>query len=278
MELGKYNTLVYAKNTDFGIYLKDTMVSDEEVLLPKKWVPSDLEIGDPMEVFLYKDSKGRLLATTMKPKVTLGGIAWLKVTAVTKIGAFLDWGLEKELLLPFAEQTRRVKEGQEVLIALYQDKSSRLAATMKLYPYLSLRSPYTIGDEVTGTVYEDSDRFGIFVAVDDRYSALIPRREISGKELMPGERITARISRIHEDGKIDLDLRKKAYQQMDDDAQSLLSLLQDKGGVLPLSDHSDPEQIRELTGMSKNAFKRAIGRLYKERRIELADEQIVLKQ
>ncbi len=278
MQLGKYNTLVYAKNTDFGIYLKDTMISEEEVLLPKKWVPSDLEIGDPMEVFLYKDSKGRLLATTMKPKVTLGSIARLKVTAVTKIGAFLDWGLEKELLLPFAEQTRRVKEGEEVLIALYTDKSSRLAATMKLYPYLSLRSPYTIGDEVTGTVYESSENFGVFVAVDDQYSALIPRREISGKGPAVGGQVTARISRIHEDGKMDLDLRKKAYLQMDDDAQSLLSLLQESGGVLPVSDRSDPEQIRELTGMSKNAFKRAVGRLYKEQKIDLEENRIVLKK
>ncbi len=278
MELGKYNTLVYAKNTDFGIYLKDTMISEEEVLLPKKWVPSDLEIGDPMEVFLYKDSKGRLLATTMKPKVTLGGIARLKVTAVTKIGAFLDWGLEKELLLPFAEQTKRVKEGEEILIALYTDKSSRLAATMKLYPYLSLRSPYAIGDEVTGTVYEDSDHFGIFVAVDDRFSALIPRREISGKGPAVGEQITGRISRIHEDGKIDLDLRKKAYLQMDDDAQILLSLLQENEGSLPLTDRSGPEQIRDLTGMSKNAFKRAVGRLYKERKIDLEEDRIALKK
>ena len=275
MQLGKTNTLVYIQKTDFGIYLSDTMSSAEKVLMPAKWVPSDMEIGDPISAFIYKDSKGRLIATTMKPLIELDKIARLEVSAVTGIGAFLDWGLEKELLLPFAEQTARVKEGQKVLVSLYIDKSGRLAATMKIYPHLSLRSPYQMGDEVSGTVYQISDNFGAFVAVDDKYSALIPKRELAEKVLV-GDAVCARVSRIHEDGKLDLDLRKKAYMQMEEDAERLLELLQKNGGSLDIGDKSRPDKIRELTAMSKNEFKKACGRLYKERKISISDNKTKL--
>ncbi|MCR5417407.1 MAG: S1 RNA-binding domain-containing protein [Lachnospiraceae bacterium] len=274
MQLGKENTMVMIQKTDFGVYLADHARAEEKVLLPKKWVPSDLEIGDPISVFLYKDSKGRPIATTMKPLISLGKVARLRVSAVTKIGAFLDWGLEKELLLPFREQTMQVKEGQEVLVALYLDKSERLCATMKIYPYLGTQTPYQIGDEVTGTVYEISDNFGIFVAVDDRFSALIPKREMTGSMPGVGQSVKGRISRIHEDGKMDLDLRQKAYLQITDDAGKLLRLLEDNGGRLGIHDKSSPEQIRLLTGMSKNEFKRAVGHLYRERLIRILEDGI----
>ena len=274
MELGKENTLVMVRSTDFGVYLADTMDGEEQVLLPKKWVPQDLEAGDPIRVFLYKDSKERPVATTMQPALTLGGVASLTVAAVTQIGAFLDWGLEKQLFLPFREQTGPVKEGQKVLAALYIDKSGRLCATMKVYPYLSRRSPYVIGDEVTGTVYEISQNFGIFVAVDDQYCALIPKRESPGQLPKIGEQITARVSRVLEDGKLDLDLRQKAYLQMETDSEKLLSLIRRNGGRLNLHDKSDPETIRNITGMSKNEFKRAVGRLYKQQLIELLPDGI----
>ncbi len=274
MEFGKQNLLVMVRKTDFGAYLAEKTSDEEQVLLPKKWVPSDLEIGDPITVFLYKDSEDRPVATTVSPKITLGEVARLKVSALAGIGAFLDWGLEKELFLPFREQTRKVKAGEEVLVALYLDKSQRLCATMKLYPYLSTRPPYQMGDEVKGTVYEISDNFGIFVAVDDRYQGLIPKREAAGAGAVVGETISARVSRVHEDGKLDLDLRKKAYLQMDEDADRLLSLLGENGGKLPVHDKSSPEQIRQVTGMSKNEFKRAVGRLYKERKIRLLADGI----
>jgi predicted RNA-binding protein (virulence factor B family) len=274
MEFGKQNLLVMVRKTDFGAYLAEKTSDEEQVLLPKKWVPSDLEIGDPITVFLYKDSEDRPVATTVSPKITLGEVARLKVSALAGIGAFLDWGLEKELFLPFREQTRKVKAGEEVLVALYLDKSQRLCATMKLYPYLSTRPPYQMGDEVKGTVYEISDNFGIFVAVDDRYQGLIPKREAAGAGAVVGETISARVSRVHEDGKLDLDLRKKAYLQMDVDADRLLSLLGENGGKLPVHDKSSPEQIRQVTGMSKNEFKRAVGRLYKERKIRLLADGI----
>jgi hypothetical protein len=159
-------------------------------------------------------------------------------------------------------------------VALYLDKSERLCATMKLYPYLSRRSPYKIGDEVSGTVYEISDNFGIFVAVDDRYCALVPKREAPAAAPRIGERITARVSRVLEDGQLDLDLRRKAYLQMETDGESLMALIRQYGGKLPVHDKSDPETIREMTGMSKNEFKRAVGRLYKQRLIELLPDGV----
>ncbi len=275
MEIGKYNTLVMVQKEEFGVYLSETMSGDKEkVLLPKKWVPGDMEIGDPISVFVYKDSQDRPVATTMKPALTLSEMAKLKVTDVTKIGAFLDWGLEKDLFLPFREQTFRVKKNDEVPVALYLDKSERLCATMKLYPYLSLRTPYSVGDEVEGYLYEVSPNFGAFVAVDDKYSALIPKREVPSEGLQPGMRIKARVSRIHEDGKMDLDLRKKAYLQMEEDSDRLLSLIRENGGKLSVHDKSSPEQIRSVTGMSKNEFKRAVGRLYKQRKIRLLEDGI----
>ena len=156
IELGKKQTLTVVKTVDFGIYLAEDKNADAEnrVLLPKKQVPEGTKTGDTLEVFIYKDSQDRLIATTREPKLQVGQTALLKVVQVTKIGAFLDWGLEKDLLLPYHEQTLRVREGEECLVALYVDKSSRLCATMKVYHYLSTRTPYVVGDTVKGRVYE----------------------------------------------------------------------------------------------------------------------------
>lgn len=172
-ELGKRRMLTVVKTVDFGIYLG---TSEERVLLPKKEVPKEIEIGDPVEVFLYKDSSDRLIATTAEPKITLGELAVLTVKDTGKIGAFLDWGLPKDQLLPFKEQTAKVKKGDQVLVALYVDKSERLCATMKVYEKLETDSPYKKDDHVEGIVYERSDNFGVFVAVDNKYSALIPKQ------------------------------------------------------------------------------------------------------
>lgn len=272
IELGKRQKLTIVKEVDFGVYLGD---EKEKVLLPGKQVPEGAKKGDELEVFIYRDSSDRLIATTNMPKLTLGEVALLKVSDVTKIGAFLDWGLEKELLLPFREQTYRVKPGEDCLAALYIDKSGRLCATMKLYHYLQSDSPYHKEDIVTGRIYEISDNFGIFVAVDDRYSALIPKKQMYGeREFRVGEIITARITEVKEDGKLDLSVRKKAYLQIDDDAEKLMKIIESFDGVLPFSDKANPEVIRRETGMSKNEFKRAAGRLYKERRIEIGEKFI----
>lgn len=278
MVFGKKQTLVMIKRVEFGIYLAETMKDAEnKVLLPKKQVPADMEVGDPIDVFLYKDSNDRPIATVKEPKLTLGQTARLRVVSVGKVGAFLDWGLEKDLFLPYREQTAQVKAGDEVIAALYLDKSERLCATMRVYPYLQKESPYQKDDVVTGMVYEISHNFGAFVAVDDKYSALIPKKELYG-ELHVLQQISARVTGVKEDGKLDLGIRQKAHLQMSEDADKVLSLLREKKGFLPLHDKSSPEQIRETIGMSKNEFKRAVGHLYKEHLIMLESDGIRLKK
>jgi hypothetical protein len=214
-----------------------------------------------------------MIATTREPALEIGALALLKVKQVGKIGAFLDWGLEKDLLLPYKEQTGPVQAGQECLVTLYVDKSRRLCATMKVYHYLRLDSPYHQNDRVEGIVYEISSNFGTFVAVDNCYSGLIPKTEPAGS-LKVGDRVQARVAEVKEDGKLTLSLREKAYLQMNEDAEKLLALLEKEGGILPLGDKSDPELIRRKTGMSKNEFKRAAGSLYKQRLIAVEKEQL----
>lgn len=274
--LGKKQEMRIIKKVDFGVYLAEKEGDADKVLLPGKQVPEGAGTGDSLEVFVYKDSKDRLISTTREPKVELGGIAVLRVTEVTKIGAFLDWGLEKELLLPFREQTRRVNAGEEVLIALYVDKSSRLCATMNVYKYLETDAPYKAEDRVTGTIYEISREFGAFVAVDNRYSALIPKKEFHGNGKI-GDRVEARVTAVKEDGKLDLSIREKAYIQMDEDAEYVLKVLDEYDGVLPFNDKVSPEIIERELHLSKNAFKRAVGRLLKEGKIEITEKRILRK-
>lgn len=275
MELGKKQTLQVVKKVEFGVYLaEDARAKEQErVLLPGKQVPEGTNVGDQLEVFLYKDSSDRLIATTRIPALELHETALLTVADVGKIGAFLAWGLEKDLLLPFREQTSRVQKGQQVLVALYIDKSSRLCATMKIYPYLKQKSPYVLGDEVEGRIYELSDNFGVFVAVDDQYSGLIPKKEAQGN-YRPGEVITCRVTSVREDGKLNLSPRKKAYQQMEEDAVLVMKVLDEFAGVLPFDDRVSPEIIKREFGLSKAAFKRAVGHLLKEKKIEIRDKRI----
>lgn len=274
-QLGRKQELVVVKTVDFGVYLGEDQNAgmDERVLLPKKQVPENCNIGDKIEVFLYKDSRDRLIATVNIPKLMVGEVGFLKVSQVTKIGAFLDWGLEKDILLPYKEQTRKVREGEEVLAALYIDKSSRLAATMNVYEYLHKDSEYKKDDIVTGMIYQTSDNFGVFVAVDNIYSALIPRKEVVG-ELRIGDTVQARVTGVKPDGKLDLSVREKAYQQIEKDAVKILQIIDSFDGVLPFTDRANPEVIKRETQMSKNEFKRAIGNLLKNGKIEIKENCI----
>ena len=272
MKLGEKQVLMMEKEVDFGVYLG---TESEHVLLPKKQVPRGLEPGDPVEVFLYKDSRDRLIATTNEPKLTLGGLAILEVIDTGKNGAFLDWGLEKDLFLPFREQTTPVKKGDNILVSLYIDKSARLCATMKVYEKLSCDSPYQKDDMVEGIVYELSDRFGVFVAVDGKYSALIPKREVYHTYRV-GETIRARVAAVKDNGKLDLSVREKAFIQMDVDAAKLVEYMEKNGGRIPFTDKASPETIRGEFEMSKNEFKRAVGRLLKEKKIEISEKDIVI--
>ena len=276
MKLGCMQTLKVIKRVDFGVYLAKREGADatERVLLPKKQVPENTKIGDEIKVFLYKDYKDRMIATTTAPKLTLDGFAVLTAKEVGKIGAFLDWGLEKDLFLPYKEMTRKVQAGDEILVRLYIDKSQRLCASTKgIYHILSTHSPYKIGDEVEGRIYEFGHDFGTFVAVDDQYSAMLPKHE-DVSYLKLGDVITAEVMGVKEDGKLDISMRKKAYMQMGDDAEKILDILDSYAGVLPFTEKASPEIIFRETGLSKAAFKRAVGRLYKERKITINDGKI----
>lgn len=272
--LGEKQKLIIAKKVEFGVYLsEDGKDVTDKVLLPAKQVPANAKPGDEVEVFLYRDSKDRMIATTNEPKLVMGQVALLTVAQTGKVGAFLDWGLEKDLFLPFKEQKKRVSPGEQVLVSLYLDKSSRLCATMNVYENLKNDSTYKKDDEVSGRVYEISERFGAFVAVDDIYSALIPKKELYGK-LGIGEIIDARVAEVKEDGRLSLSIRKKAYLQMDEDAEKLRDLLASYENVLPFNDKVSPEIIRRETGMSKNEFKRAVGHLLKLGEIEIGEKVI----
>ena len=270
--LGKKRRLMIVKEVEFGVYLGN---KDDKVLLPKKQVPKDVEVGDPVEVFLYKDSSDRLIATTQEPKITLDELAVLKVADTGRIGAFLDWGLEKDLLLPYSEQIVKVQKGDKYLVGLYIDKSDRLCATMKVYDFLRTDSPYKADDIVQGTVYGKNPEYGVFVAVDNKYNGMLQNKEIVRK-LRIGEMVQARVLSVREDGKLNLSLREKAHLQMDVDSAKIMEKLQENDGALPYHDKSAPEDIRSEFGMSKNEFKRAIGRLYKDKKIKISNTGITL--
>ena len=239
MNLGEKQELTAVKKVEFGMYLAENPEDETRVLLPAKQVPEGLCIGDKVEIFLYRDSKDRLIATTHEPKLVLGQLAVLPVLEVGKIGAFLDWGLEKDLFLPYKEMTRKVNAG----------------------------------DEVEARIYEFSDNFGTFAAVDDKYSAMISKHEDSS-HLRIGDVIAARVVNVKPDGKLDITLREKAYLQMDSDAQKVMEVIDSYAGVLPFTEKASPEVIMRETGLSKAAFKRAVGRLYKERKITLSEHAI----
>ena len=276
IQLGERQKLVVVKTVDFGVYVAPAAgEAEEKVLLPKKQVPEGTKIGDELEVFIYRDSNDRLIATTNEAKLSLGEVALLKVSQVAAIGAFLDWGLEKDLFLPFREQTKQLKEGDECLVALYIDKSDRLCATMKVYTYLSTESGYKKDDRIEGHVYEMSKNFGAFVAVDDKYSGLIPMKEIYGN-IQVGDLISARVTGVIEDGKLDLSIREKSYLQIGKDVIRILDILEKYDGVLPFNDKASPETIRREMQMSKNEFKRAVGHLLKEGKITITEKNIRL--
>ena len=273
IELGKVQTLKVLRIKSFGVYVGEETDSEESVLLPKKQVPEGTKIGDELSVFIYKDSEDRLIATTGVPRLQVGEVGVLEVKDVAKIGAFLDMGLEKDLLLPFKEQNHKVTMGEKCLVALYVDKSKRLAATMRAYSYMSNESPYHKDDWVSGTIYEINQNLGAFVAVDNKYYGLIPKREIYG-EYHEGDWVEARVTKVRDDGKLDLSPRDKAYVQINDDAEKVMKVLDDFDGVLPFNDKVSPDVIKKEFSLSKNAFKRAVGHLLKEGKIRITDNAI----
>lgn len=275
MELGKKQTLRVLRKKEIGVYLGEGGSMEQGVLLPRKQVPDGIKVGDELEVFLYKDSEDRLIATVREPLLAIGELGLLTVVQAGSIGAFLDWGLERDLFLPFKEQKWKVRKGEKVLVSLYTDKSRRLCATMKIDKYLSANSPYKKDDEVKGILYEINRSIGGFVAVDRKYFGLIPAGELE-RDMIPGTELEARVSRVREDGKLVLSARKKAYKQMSIDAESVYELIESYNGILPFTDKSAPELIRLETGLTKNAFKRAVGHLLKEGKIQIKTDTIEL--
>ena len=274
IELGKYQELIVTKKTDFGVFLNTPTGEDsQKILLPKAQVPAGTDLKDVLKVFVYKDSEDRPIATTLEPDLTLGNVARLYVTQVTPIGAFLEWGLAKDLFLPFKEQLYKVQEGDAVLVTLYIDKSERLCASMHVYDALRNDSNYQKDDEVSGRVYEISENFGVFVAVDDMYSALLPKKEVF-ETYRINQPIYARVAQVMEDGRLTLSVKKKIPEQMNEDADFIYRCLEQEGGFLPFHYKSAPEAIKNRFHMSKNAFKRGIGHLMKKGLITIANDGI----
>lgn len=274
IELGKIQVLEVVRKSDFGVYLNTKEDrSEQDVLLPNKQFPEEIQIGDEIEVFIYRDTTDRLIATTHKPKLTLGQIAKLEVIELTSIGAFLDWGLQKDLFLPFKQQVKKLRKGDQVIVGLYVDKSDRLCATMKVYDTLSCQAPYKQNQSAQGMIYNIKKEMGLFVAVDCMYHGFIPLKEVFG-DYQIGDIVDVRIKKIRPDGKLELSMRKQAYQQIEDDAQKLMRILDERKGLLMLNDKSSPAQIKAELNMSKASFKRAVGRLLKEGAIVFVEKGI----
>lgn len=271
--LGTLNTLTVKKQVKFGFYLDG--LSWGEILLPNNVAPKGLEIGQQLQVFLYLDSEDQLIATTEKPAIMVGQVAMLPVVAVTKVGAFLNWGLKKDLLVPFSEQQIPLKEGQKYLVYCYVDVSNRIVASTKLDRHLHKTTPhYNPGDKVDIIISEQTD-IGYKAVVNQQHWGVLYKNEVF-KPLRRGDKLTAYIVKVREDSKIDLRLTATTYKQALELTEQILSKLKQNGGKLTLTDKSSPELIYETFGVSKKAYKQAIGTLYKDKKIVILDAGIKL--
>ncbi|KOA19425.1 hypothetical protein CLHOM_22160 [Clostridium homopropionicum DSM 5847] len=277
IQIGKVQTLKVLKISKIGAYLDAETGDDaDSILLPNNQLAEEIKVGDEVHVFIYRDSEDRLIATRKEPLIQVDELAVLEVKETTKIGAFLDMGLERDVLLPFKEQKYKVNPGQKYLVGLYVDKTGRLTTTTYISRFLKTDNPYKKDDWVKGTVYSLNPELGALVAVDNKYKGLIPKSEAS-RDFKLGEEVECRVIRKREDGKLDLSLREVAYKQIDSDAEMILNKIERYGGILPLNDKSSPEQIMDRLKISKASFKRAVGRLMKEGKIEQIEKGIKLK-
>jgi len=275
IEIGKYNTLSILRETSVGLYLGDP--EGDEVLLPNKYCPSEFEIGQDIRVFVYLDNEARKIATNLIPKITLHEYALLEVKAMEEVGAFLDWGLEKDLMVPFREQRQRMEKGRWYIVYLDVDeKTGRLFASNKIEHRLqNENSGLKEGEEVELLIMQKTD-LGYSAIINNHFKGLIHENEIF-QELNIGQKLTGYIRTIREDAKIDLSLQPIGYQQAKEPHAELLERkLYENEGFLPLNDKSPPDLIYATLGISKKAFKRVVGALYKNRRIELSEEGIRL--
>ena len=285
LQLGRKNVLKAAWRVDFGMYLEGGGY-DSKILLPERYVPEGLEVGDEIEVFLYLDNEERLVATTLEPKAMVGDFAYLEVAWVNEYGAFLDWGLMKDLFCPFREQKRRMEKGRSYIVHVHIDGDSyRIVASAKVERYLVRTTPdsegnpgepvpYKVGDEVSLLVWQKTD-LGFKVIIDNAYAGLLYDTQIF-RSLHTGDRVKGYVSNVRSDGKIDVKLQKSGREHTTDFAQTLLRYLQTQGGRCRLGDKSDAEEIREQFGVSKRTYKQAVGELYKQRLITITERGIEL--
>ncbi|ELR67862.1 hypothetical protein C942_00170 [Photobacterium marinum] len=275
IKIGQYNTLEVVKLVDFGVFL-DGGEDFGNILLPKSSVPAGTKLGDEIEVFLYFDSQDEIIATTKEPLAQVGDFALLRVVGICGVGAFVDWGLDKDLLIPFSEQRRRLEEGQDIMVRVYSDKASgRIVGTTKFNRFLD-KTPaeYKIGDEVQVQIAEVTD-LGYKAVIEEAHWGLIFKTEAFGK-LFPGKKLKAFVQEIRPDGKITLSLQKAGRAKVDDLADKIMTTLARKGGFVPLSDKSSPEAIFKEFRTSKATFKKTIGGLYKKGLIVIEREGIRL--
>lgn len=273
-DLGRMNRLVVSKKVDFGVYLNSDKYG--EILLPRKYVPDNCQIGDTVTVFVHKDSEDRIIATNIQPKGLVGDFACLVVTDVNEFGAFLDWGLEKDLFVPFKEQKKRMLKGHKYTVFIYVDKlTDRILASSKTGKFLEEpRGKIKEGDEVSILVADEIE-IGFPTIIENYYSGMLYKNEIF-EEIKVGDRLKAFVKKIRHDGLIDLALQKSGHSRSEPLADDILNKLRMQGGFMPLNSKSSPEQIQKLFGCSKKTFKMAIGGLYKKRLIVITDEGIKL--
>jgi uncharacterized protein len=273
IRIGDYNTLKVIRMTDFGVYLDD---GKEGILLPKRFTPPGIKKGDEIQVFLYHDSEDRLIATTQQPKAVVGEIARLKAVSVTKVGAFLDWGLMKDLFVPKSKQLTGMRVGGEYLVMLYVDEQTgRVAATEKIEPFLS-NDDLTVKEMemVDLTVYRRTD-IGYVVIINNRHTGVLHFNEIY-TNIREGDQFKGFIKNILPENKINVVIGKPGYDRVQDEAGKILKLLIENNGYLPYNDKSDPDDIYSFFGMSKKTFKMSVGNLYKQQKIELTKTGIRL--
>lgn len=274
IELGKFNQLEVVKQVDFGMYLDGG--EEAEILLPTRYVPEDCKVGDWLNVFLYLDNEERLIATTLTPLVQVGEFACLEVSWVNQFGAFLNWGLMKDLFVPFSEQKMKMQVGNKYVIHAYiDDESFRIVASAKVDRYLSKeKAPYQPGEEVNILIWQKTD-LGFKAIIENMYSGLLYDSEIF-QTLHTGDTLKAYIKQVREDGKIDLILQKPGFEKVDDFSKTLYHYIADHGGRIGLNDKSPAEEIYDVFGVSKKTFKKAVGDLYKKRLILLHEDGIEL--
>ncbi len=274
IKLGKYNQLEVVKEVDFGVYLNGD--EDGEILLPKRYVPEGTKPGDVLNVFIYLDMEERLVATTLQPYVQVGEFACLEVAWVNQFGAFLNWGLMKDLFVPFREQKMKMQKGKRYVVYVHLDEESyRIVASAKVEHFLSTeKSDYQPGQEVEVLVWQRTE-LGYKVIVENKFSGMLYHNEIF-QPLEVGMRLTAFIKQVRPDGKIDLVLQKAGARKVDDFSEVLWQYIKDNDGFTPLNDKTDAEVIYHTFGVSKKTFKKAVGDLYKKRRIVLEEDGIHL--